>query len=120
VVVLSAPVYWLLYRTLGLMGLAVASDVAILAQTACLAVLLHRRRLVRFGDLELGELGRAAVAAGVSFVSAYGLVRALPPVTSHGGDAAMIAAGTMAWVLAALVVLTVTGSALPRQILRRR
>jgi putative peptidoglycan lipid II flippase len=120
VVVLSAPVYWLLYRTLGLMGLAVASDVAILAQTACLAVLLHRRRLVRFGDLELGELGRAAVAAGVAFVSAYGLVRALPPVTSHGGDAAMIAAGTMAWVLAALVVLTVTGSALPRQILRRR
>jgi len=120
IVLLSAPLYWLLYRALGLTGLALASDAAILLQTATLAILLHKRRLVSLAHLEWAEIGRALLAASVAYIAAYGLVRALPPVSTHAGDALMIAAGSTAWAIAAMVILTITGSKLPAQVLRRK
>jgi putative peptidoglycan lipid II flippase len=120
IVLLSAPLYWLLYRAMGLTGLALASDAAILIQTGTLAILLHKRRLVSLAQLEWGEIGRALLAAIMAYIAAYGLVRALPPVSTHAGDALMIAAGSVAWAIAAMVILTITGSKLPAQILRRR
>jgi len=124
ITVLSAPMYWALFHAYGLLGLALASDLGIVAQTACLALLLQRKRLVRFADLEFGELGRALLGAGVGYVAAMfavlWLVEVMPPVTTHRSDALVILTGTVAWALAALAVLRATGSTLPGMLLRRR
>ena len=120
ITVLSVPMYWALFRAHSLTGLAIASDIGITVQTVTLAVLLQRKRLVLFSNLEFAELARALVAACIAFVAAYGLVHALPPVSTHRGDFLVLASGSTAWGLAALVVLIVTGSKLPKQILRRK
>jgi putative peptidoglycan lipid II flippase len=115
----SLPLYWLLFKLHGLTGLAIASDLAMLVQTAALAVLLHRKRLVSLAHLDYAELGRALIAALVSFVAAYALVHRLPPVSTHPGDILILAAGSAAWFITAAAVLILTGSKLPKQILRK-
>jgi putative peptidoglycan lipid II flippase len=116
----SIPMYWLLFKTRGLTGLAIASDIGILIQTAALAILLHRKRLASLLHLEFPELGRALLAAIIACIAALGLVRALPPTTTHTGDILTIAAGSLAWAIAALTILVVTRSRLPTQLLRRK
>jgi putative peptidoglycan lipid II flippase len=120
ITVLSIPMYYLLFRASGLTGLAIASDIGILLQTATLIVLLHRKRLVSLLHIDYVELGRALLAALVAFIAAYGLVHALPPASTHKGDLLTLAAGTTAWAVAALVILLITHSKLPAQILRRK
>jgi putative peptidoglycan lipid II flippase len=120
ILLLSSPLYWLGYRAAGLTGLALASDAAILLQTATLAILLHKRRLVSLAHLEFAEIGRSLLAAIVGYIATYGLANALPPAHSHTADTLTLATGTIAWALAAYVILTVTGSKLPAQILRRK
>ncbi len=120
VVILSIPLYWSMFREFGLPGLALASDIGIVAQTVTLAVLLQKKRLVSVLHLEFRELGRAFAAAVLSFGAAAGLVHYLPPVSTHGGDVLIIAAGSAAWLIVAGAVLVVSGSRLPAQVLRRR
>jgi putative peptidoglycan lipid II flippase len=112
--------YWLLFHLHGLIGLAIASDIGITVQTAALAILLHRKRLVSLLHLEYAETGRALLAALIALLATYGLAHALPVATTHRGDAIALAAGTAAWAIAALVVLSITGSKLPAQIMRRK
>jgi putative peptidoglycan lipid II flippase len=119
VTVLSAPLYWLLFHTLDLTGLAIASDLGIVVQTAALAILLHRKRLVSLAHLEFAELGRSALAALLAFAAAYAAAHAMPATTTHAGDMVTIAVGSLAWAVAALMVLTILGSKLPKQMLRR-
>lgn len=119
ITVLSIPMYWSLFYTLGLEGLALASDLGILVQTGTLAVLLHRKRLVNFSHLEFGELGRSFAAAVAALLAAGAVVRALPHVSSHSGDLLIIAIGTAVWALLCFGVLRLTGSRLPNQLLRR-
>ncbi|MGC9199133.1 MAG: murein biosynthesis integral membrane protein MurJ [Acidobacteriaceae bacterium] len=132
ITILSIPMYWALFHSLGLTGLAIASDLGMLVQTATLAVLLHRKRLVSLGHLEFSELGRALAAAVAGFAAAYGCAHALAGVLahgrpgvavggeSHGAALVVIAAGSLAWALAALPTLLVTRSKLPAQLLRLR
>jgi putative peptidoglycan lipid II flippase len=120
ITVASIPVYWLLFHLHGLTGLAIASDIGITIQTAALAILLHKKRLVSLLHLEFAEIGRALLAAIVACVTALSLARALPPIPSYKGDVLTIAAGTIAWAIAACVILKMTGSNLPAQILRRK
>jgi putative peptidoglycan lipid II flippase len=119
ITVLSVPMYAALFRALGLMGLAIASDIGILVQTVGLAVLLHRKRLVSLKDLEFGELVRALLAAVVAYGATALAVSLLPGVSSHLRDVATIAAASMVWAATAGVALHVSGSKLPAQILRR-
>ena len=49
--------YWALFNARGLTGLAIASDIGIVVQTAALTILLHRKRLVSLLHLEYAELG---------------------------------------------------------------
>lgn len=120
ITVLSVPMYAALFHAAGLRGLVIASDLGILAQTAALAVLLQRKRLVLFADLEFGELGRALFAAVVAFAAIAGTTHFLPGVSTHTKDVLTVAAGTAVWVGSAAAVLLATGSKLPRQILRRK
>jgi putative peptidoglycan lipid II flippase len=119
VTVASIPVYWFLFHTRGLQGLAIASDIGISIQTATLALLLHRKRLVLFAHLEFRELTRALAAAIVAFAATYVLARHLPPVTTHAGDLLILTAGSAAWLVTATIILILTGSKLPKQIIRR-
>ncbi len=119
IVMLSAPLYWLLFQGAGMQGLAVASDVGIAVQTVALAVLLHRKRLVSLLHLEFGELSKALLAALFAGWATWTAARRMPLVETHTGDALVIAGGTLAWAVAAGVVLLLLRSELPRQVLRR-
>jgi putative peptidoglycan lipid II flippase len=120
ITVLSIPMYWGLFHTRGLIGLAIASDIGIFVQSASLALLLHRKRLVSLADLEYGELARALVAALVAYVATAVAAHFLPPVSTHTKDVLTITLASIAWLAAAALTLFVTGSRLPHQILRRR
>ena len=117
---LSLPIYWALFHTLAMTGLAVASDLGILIQTATLALLLHRKRLVSLAYLEFGELGRALLAALLGYVATAYATHLLPPVSTHTRDMVTLAAASAAWAAAVLLTLLATRSKLPAQILRRR
>jgi putative peptidoglycan lipid II flippase len=118
--VLSVPMYWALFNARGLTGLAIASDIGIVVQTAALAILLHRKRLVSLLHLEYTELGRALLAAMVAYLAAYGFAHALPRTSTHKGDLITVIAGSLAWLVAAFAMLLITRSKLPAQILRRK
>jgi putative peptidoglycan lipid II flippase len=117
---LSIPLYWALFKAFDLKGLAFASDAGILIQTATLAILLHKHRLVSLLHLEFAELGRALLSAATAGAAAYALVHHLPHLSGHRGDFLVIASGSLVWAIAALAMLLLTRSTLPRQILRRR
>jgi putative peptidoglycan lipid II flippase len=118
--VLSVPMYWALFNARGLTGLAIASDIGIVVQTAALTILLHRKRLVSLLHLEYAELGRALLAAMVAYLAAYGFAHALPRTSTHKGDLITVIAGSLAWLVAAFAMLLITRSKLPAQILRRK
>ena len=120
IVLLSAPLYWLLFQSSGMQGLAVASDLGIAVQTISLAVLLHRKRLVSLLHLEYGELAKALMAALFAGWATWFAARRLPRVETHKGDALIIAGGSIAWAATVLVVLVLLKSKLPRQLMRRR
>jgi putative peptidoglycan lipid II flippase len=120
IVVLSLPMYWVLFHGVGMTGLAISSDIGILVQTAALAILLHRKRLVSLAHLEFGELGRALLAALLAFAATAAAAHLLPPVSTHAKDFLTIAAASVAWAATAALTLMLTGSKLPAQALRRR
>ena len=124
ITILSIPMYWALFNARGLTGLAIASDIGIFVQTATLAILLHRKRLVSLAHLEYAELARALAAALLAFAAAYAsanaLVRALPNLHGHKADLFLIGIGTTAWAIAAFLVLLALRSKLPTQLLRRK
>ncbi len=113
---LSIPVYALLFHGYGVIGLAIASDIGILAHTAALAVLLHRKRLVSLATLDYPELARALGAAAVSFAATFLLVTDAPLPSGHAGDFLAVALGTLTWALIAALTLHLTGSKLPKQL----
>jgi putative peptidoglycan lipid II flippase len=96
----------------------VASDVGILIQTVTLAVLLHRRRMVSLDGLEYGELARSVLAAGVVYAALVAL-RHFAPTTSRLRELALLAVGTAIWVGLSALVLKLTGSGLPGQLMGR-
>ena len=124
ITVLSIPMYWALFHARGLTGLAIASDIGITLQTATLALLLHRKRLVSLLHIEYPELARALAAALIAFVAAHtatiALTHTLPTLTGHTADLLLIAAGSLAWAIAALLMLVLLRSRLPAQVLRRK
>ena len=120
ITVLSVPMYWSLFRALGLEGLALASDFGIFAQTATLAILLHRKHLVNLRHLEFGELGRALLAAVIAFLATSSVMHLLPRPSTHRTDLLVILTGSAVWLVAAGAVLLLSGSKLPKQVLRLR
>ena len=116
---LSVPMYWALFRAHGLQGLAIASDIGITAQTISLAALLHRKRLVSLAHLETGEIARALIAAVCAAVGIGVIAYRLPAAHTHVQDLGLILIGTVIWAAICLLLLHLTGSKLPAQVLRR-
>ena len=119
VTVVSIPIYALLFHHIGVAGLAIASDIGILAHTLALAILLHRARLVSIATLDYPELARTLLAAFIAFIATWQLVLRIP---THGylQDIVIITLGTIAWALTAAVTLRVTGSTLLTQLRSRK
>jgi putative peptidoglycan lipid II flippase len=120
ITVLSLPVYALLFRTNGIAGLVIASDLGIGAHMVALAMLLHRRRMVSLLGLEWAELGKALLAALCSGIGALLVLRVMPLGSSHTASFVRLLVGSVMWLAIAAAVLLVTRSALPNAILRRR
>lgn len=127
VTVVSIPLYALLYHHWGVMGLAVASNLAITLQTVAIAVLLHQRHMVSLASLDFAELGRCLLAGLISgtlvWSILHGLEHLLPqPGTLHlrlALNGALLLAGGAVWMVVAFGLLEKTGSALPRVLLQR-
>jgi putative peptidoglycan lipid II flippase len=121
VTLVSIPIYALLFHRLGVDGLAIASNIGILAHTVALAILLHKFRLVSIACLDYAELARAAVAAICAYF-AITFFQGLQRFGTSGGylpDLAVIALSSLLWAAIAFAVLRLTGSRLPRQLTRR-
>src|SRR5882762_7534018 len=61
----SLPVYSLLFRTLSVTGLAIASDIGIAANALAIALLLHVRGMVSLAGMNWKELGKATLIGAV-------------------------------------------------------
>ncbi|WP_158793046.1 murein biosynthesis integral membrane protein MurJ, partial [Granulicella sp. L60] len=127
ITVLSIPIYWQLHVHFGVIGLAWASNIAILFQTGTLAILAHRRSLVPlFGPADTPyagpdrpEIARAAVAGLVSLAGTTLILRLFPLAQTHLGDIVSLVVGGTTWAILAAATLHLTGSKLLSQLRSR-
>jgi putative peptidoglycan lipid II flippase len=118
ITVSSIPIYWQLHEHFGVIGLAWASNIAILLQTGTLAILAHRHSLVPlFGPAgtpyagpNWPEIARAGVAGLVSLAGTTLLLHLLPQPQTYPGDITAIALGAFVWAALASATLHLTGS----------
>ncbi len=119
----SLPVYSILFRAFGVVGLAWASDIGIGANLLVLALLLHRRKLVSLGELRWGEVGKAALTAVVAGGISFEVAKIVPlPASGHGSRAAdlmQLALVSVTWAAATAAGLWLLRSELPRDLRRR-
>jgi putative peptidoglycan lipid II flippase len=119
VTLLSIPIYAVLFHTMGVTGLAIASGLGMALSVLTLAVLLHRYRLVHIQGLDFGELGRALVASLASYVAIAVSLRWLHLGRGYRDDLIAIMVGSVVWAAIGGGALLALGSKLPRQLLRR-
>ncbi len=119
VTLLSIPIYGLLFHSIGIAGLAIASDFGIAAHTLALAILLHRYRLVSLATLDWRELARATLAAAFAYLGVRLTIAWLPTGPAHLWNALLLAIGSLVWLAVCTAILLILRSSLPRQVLRR-
>ena len=121
---LSLPIYSILFRTFGVVGLAWASDIGIGLNLLALAGLLHYRKLVSLAELRWAELGKAALAAVIAGAVSYEVAKAVPlPISGRGSrlaDVAQLALVSLTWAAAVAASLWLLRSELPRDLRRRK
>jgi putative peptidoglycan lipid II flippase len=126
ITIVSIPIYWQLHQHFGVVGLAWASNLAILFQTGTLAVLAHRRHLVplfgppgQYAGLDRLEIIRAAAAAIVSLAGVTLLLHLIPQPQTYRGDIIALIFGGITWAILAAASLHLTGSKLLTQLRSR-
>jgi putative peptidoglycan lipid II flippase len=120
----SLPIYSMLFRSFGVVGLAFASDIGIAANLLALAWLLHYRKLVSLGEMRWVELAKSLATAVVAGVISLEVAKIIPlPVSGHGSRAAdllALALITVTWAAAIAVGLWLLRSQLPNDLRRRK
>ncbi len=116
----SLPVYSLLFRTLSVTGLAIASDVGIAANAVAIALLLHIRGMVPLGGMNWKELLKAAVVGVVSGGLSYEVMRSIAMNGSRRADLLALALGSLTWAAAVAAGLWLLRSELPGDLRRKR
>ena len=115
IVTLAAfPIYALMFRMFSIVGLVIASDIAIILDTTVLALLLHRRQLVRLTEIGWKEIGKVAAVAGFAGLTAWGVSQAYPLHGDRRDDLVALGMISLAWGGSALLGIWVTGSQLLR------
>jgi putative peptidoglycan lipid II flippase len=120
----SLPIYSLLFRSYGVVGLAYASDIGIGANLLALAFLLHYRKMVSLKTLRWDELGKSALTAAVAGGISLAVARnAAPLISAHGSrvaDLFQLALVTVTWAAATALGLWLLKSQLPNDLRRRK
>jgi putative peptidoglycan lipid II flippase len=114
------PVYGFMFRSMAVKGLAIASDIGIVANTLAMAVLLDRRKLVPAGILRWGELGKALVTAVAAGLLSFAVSRVVRVSGSRSADVYALILVTITWAAAVALGLWLTRSDLPRDLRRRK
>jgi putative peptidoglycan lipid II flippase len=120
ITVASLPLYALLFRTLSITGLAIASDLGITANALAIAALLHIRGMVSFAGLNWKELGKAALVGAVSGGLSHEVMRSIALDGSRRADLLALALGSLTWAAAVAAGLWLLRSELPADLRRRR
>ncbi len=116
----SLPVYSALFHTFSVVGLAIASDLGIVANTLALALLLHRRKLVPAGELRWGELGKAGGVSVLAGFSSFEVAKMIRVEGSRTADLLALALISITWAAAVAAGLWLLRSELPRDVRRKR
>jgi len=116
----SLPMYALLFRTLSVTGLAIASDVGITANALAIAALLHIRGMVSLAGLNWKELGKSALVGAVSGGLSYEVMRTIALDGSRRADLLALALGSVTWAAAVAAGLWLLRSELPADLRRRK
>jgi putative peptidoglycan lipid II flippase len=120
ITVASIPVYSALYRSFSTVGLAMASDLGIVANTLALALLLHQRQLVRIRDLRWREIGKAGITALLAGLLSYEVAGIVKVSNSRVADLKALSLIAITWAAAVAAGLWLTRSSLPGDLRRRR
>jgi putative peptidoglycan lipid II flippase len=120
----SLPIYSLLFRSYGVVGLAYASDIGIGANLLALAFLLHYRKMVSLKTLRWDELGKSALTGGIAGGISLAVGRsAAPLISAHGtriADLIQLVLVTVTWAAATALGLWLLKSQLPNDLRRRK
>lgn len=116
----SIPMYAALFHRFSTVGLAMASDLGIVANTLALALLLHRRHLIRINDLNWAEIGKAGVTSVVAGLLSYEVARVLLVNNSRVADLQALGLITITWAGAVAAGLWLTRSSLAGDLRRRK
>ncbi len=120
VTVASIAVYRALFHSFSVVGLAMASDIGIVANTVAAAWLLHRRNLVSLLDFPWAELGKSVVVAAGAGAVAWQVGRLIPLRGSRMADLESLGLSTITWAGAVAAGLWILRSDLPHTMRRRR
>jgi putative peptidoglycan lipid II flippase len=120
ITVASLPMYALLFRTLSITGLAIASDLGITANALTIAMLLHIRGMVPFGGMNWKELSKAALVGAVSGGLSYEVMRTITLDGSRRADLLALALGSLTWAAAVAAGLWLLRSELPADLHRKK
>jgi len=116
----SLPMYSALFRNFSTVGLAMASDAGIVANTLAVAVLLHWKKLVSLAALDWMEIGKASLTAVIAGVLSYGVARYAMVSGSRVADMKALGLVFVTWAGAVAAGLWLTRSALPRDLRRKK
>jgi len=120
----SLPIYSLMFRIYGVVGLAFASDIGIGANLLALALLLHWRKMVPLNTLRWDELGKSAVTAlvagGISLEVAKGFAPFVAGRGSRVADLIQLVLISITWAAASAAGLWLLKSHLPSDLRRRK
>ena len=116
----SIPIYSVLFHKLSTVGLAMASDLGIVANTLALALLLHRRQLVRISELHWGEIGKAGITSVVAGLLSYRVAHFLLVNNSRVADFKALGLVSVTWAGAVAAGLWLTRSSLVGDLRRRK
>jgi putative peptidoglycan lipid II flippase len=116
----SLPLYSALFHPFSVVGLAVASDIGIVANTLVLAILLNRRRLVELKDVRWKELGKALATSIAAFFISYEVAQLIPVKGSRKADLLALGLVSITWAAAVAAGLWLLRSELPQDLRRRK
>ncbi|PYX39202.1 MAG: virulence factor MviN [Acidobacteria bacterium] len=116
----SLAVYRALFHSMSVVGLAIASDIGIIANTIAAALLLHRRKLVSLGDLPWVELGKATLVAAIAGALAWQVSHLIPLRGSRTADLESLGLSSITWAGAVAAGLWLLRSDLPQSLRRKK
>lgn len=120
IVIASLPVYSILNRMYGTIGLAIASDIGITANTLVTAILLDRRKLVPGRDLAWKEIGKVLLTVTIATALCHYVARLVPIEGSRMADLKSLLLVLSTWAGATAAGLWLTKSKLLNDLRRRK